>query len=231
MQMQLKVLINANNYNIQLDKYFSNSIARFSGNDCLLHVMKFIKFYIFLLCMFWSGKDMQALLETSIHPATIVTVRIWRGDLIDLVVQLNHLHWITNLTCTTHLSPFGKIQVPIYPYANNFYLFIFIISKTSKLCFCLFPIVFPHLLTLTLSSLISIFSIPLPSFWFIHNCVFVQWFLLSKLMQPGNFSWPWIIYKTPWVLSLKLYPDFPCFQKQARNKFCTYIIHYLNIIM
>ena len=100
---------------------------------------------------------MQALLETSIHPATIVTVRIWRGGLIDLVVQLNHLHWITNLTCTTHLSPFGKIQVPIYPYANNFYLFIFIISKTFKLCFCLFPIVFPHLLTLTLSSLISIF--------------------------------------------------------------------------
>ena len=40
--MQLKVLINANNYNIQLGKYFSNSIARFSGNDCLLHVMKFI---------------------------------------------------------------------------------------------------------------------------------------------------------------------------------------------
>ena len=47
--MQLKVLINANNYNIQLDKYFSNSIASFSGNDCLLHVMKFIKFYIYSL--------------------------------------------------------------------------------------------------------------------------------------------------------------------------------------
>ena len=156
---------------------------------------------------------MQALLETSIHPATIVTVRIWRGGLIDLVVQLNHLHWITNLTCTTHLSLFGKIQVPICSFANNFYLYIFIISNTFKLCFSFFPIVFPHLLTLTFSSLTSIFSIPLPSFWFIHTCVFVWWFLLSKLRQPGNFSLPWIIYKTSWVLSLILCPDFPSFQK------------------
>ena len=78
MQMQLKVLINANNYNIQLDKYFSNSIARFSGNDCLLHVMKFIIILHIPFIDILKGKDMQALLETSIHPAAIVTVRIWR---------------------------------------------------------------------------------------------------------------------------------------------------------
>lgn len=140
------------------------------------------------------------------------------------------MHWITNLTCTTHLSPVTKnsrslsIPMPII----SIYLFLSY-TRLLNYVFASFQLFststsnsnpfFPNFNFFYTSALFLIYS----------QLCFVWWFLLPK-QAAWKFSWPGL-YKTPWVLSLKLYPDFPCFQKQARNKFCTYIIHYLNIIM
>lgn len=78
MQMQLRVLIYANNCNFQLYKYFSNSITRVAFFRKWLPTASYwnlLWFKIFLSYIFWDGKDIQVLLEPFLYPATVITAK------------------------------------------------------------------------------------------------------------------------------------------------------------
>lgn len=132
-----------------------------------------------------------------------------------------------------HIS-FWRILGPCLSISQSIYFILFYLYTELPNCFYCVQIVF--------ATHTDFNHFPQPCL-FVYFCplsdlftpVFVYYIIRSNLRQPRYFLWSLIMYKMPWVLFLVQCPVLYClfpkqWEQQVRNKFHTYIFHYLNII-